>query len=421
MALLLTLIVALLMQRYYAHIWHLIELRLAQNNFPARNFSDLYPAWVAAKETLLHGRSPYSAEVTREIQEGYYGRAIDPSRPGDPVDEQRFAYPLYVVFIFLPCLGLSFATVKLLGWLFLSACAVAAVALWAKTIDAKLGTYEILIFFLAALATFPYIQGLHLQQLSLVISFLLAAATFALQRQKFVLAGVALALSTIKPQLSIVFISLVLLWSVSRWKERRAVTVAFLIAIVALFGASLAILPDWPIEFAASIAPYLHYTGATNALRLLFGTIAERTLLLAMIAVVGWHAVQTRSSAADSIDFIVTASIVLALTCTALPSLAPHNQVLLTPGFMLLAIRRDLQWGQGRLARALWTAAWLALIWPAATAALFGLFLTFGYPQLVGPWQIPLATNPLLPLALFAALLPLLVAPRSDLFAATQG
>lgn len=407
------------MQRYYAHIWHLTEQRLAQNSFPARNFSDLYPAWVAANESLLHGRSPYSVEVTREIQGGYYGRAIDPDRPGDPVDQQRFAYPLYVVFIFLPCLGLPFATVKLLGWLFLSACGLAAVAFWAKFIDPTLRTYEILIFFLAAGATFPYIQGLHLQQLSLFISFLLAAATFALTKKKFVLAGIALALSTIKPQLSILFIAVVLLWSVSRWRERRAVTVAFLIAMVALFGASLAVLPDWPIEFAASIAPYLRYTGATNALRLLFGTVGERTILLAMIGVVGWYAVRTRSSTADPIDFDVTASIVLALTCSALPSLAPHNQVLLTPGFMLLGIRRDLIWRQGRLARALWAAAWLALAWPAATAALFGLFLILGFPYLVGPWQIPLATNPLLPLALFAALVPLLVARRSDQFAAT--
>jgi hypothetical protein len=48
------------------------------------NLFDLYPRWLGARELLLHGRSPYSAEVTREIQAGYYGRPLDLSRPGDP-------------------------------------------------------------------------------------------------------------------------------------------------------------------------------------------------------------------------------------------------------------------------------------------------------------------------------------------------
>ena len=53
---------------------------------PRGNLSDLYPRWVGAKELLLHGRDPYSAEVTCEIQAGYYGRPLDPSRPNDPRD-----------------------------------------------------------------------------------------------------------------------------------------------------------------------------------------------------------------------------------------------------------------------------------------------------------------------------------------------
>ena len=65
--------------------------------FLAADLSDLYPRWLGARELLLHHRDPYSPEVTREIQIGYYGRPLDPSRPQDPRDQQGFAYPAYVV------------------------------------------------------------------------------------------------------------------------------------------------------------------------------------------------------------------------------------------------------------------------------------------------------------------------------------
>src|SRR5258708_24266218 len=58
---------------------------------PRGNLSDLYPRWLGARELLLHGRDPYSAEVTREIQAGFYGRALYPSLHGEPRDAQGIA------------------------------------------------------------------------------------------------------------------------------------------------------------------------------------------------------------------------------------------------------------------------------------------------------------------------------------------
>src|ERR1700687_5211642 len=87
---------------------------------PRGNLSDLYPRWVGARELLLHGRDPYSAEVTREIQVGFYGRSLDPSRPNDPRDQQGFAYPVYVVFYLAPTIRLPFAIVqKVFFWVML--------------------------------------------------------------------------------------------------------------------------------------------------------------------------------------------------------------------------------------------------------------------------------------------------------------
>src|ERR1700690_109838 len=84
----------------------------AAHDRPRGNLSDLYPRWVGARELLLHGRDPYSAEVAREIQTGYYGRVLDGSRRDDPKDQQGFAYPVYVVFALAPTVTLPFAIVR---------------------------------------------------------------------------------------------------------------------------------------------------------------------------------------------------------------------------------------------------------------------------------------------------------------------
>ncbi len=77
-------VLALFMWEYYAHTRQLMDQRLTAAGFPERNFSDLYPRWLGTRELLLHGHDPYSAEITREIQRGYYGRPIDSTRATDP-------------------------------------------------------------------------------------------------------------------------------------------------------------------------------------------------------------------------------------------------------------------------------------------------------------------------------------------------
>src|ERR1700690_416651 len=84
----------------------------AAHDRPRGNLSDLYPRWVGGGELLLDGRDPYGPETAREIQAGYYGRPLDPSRPNDPKDQEGFAYPPYVVFYLAPPVRFPFAIVN---------------------------------------------------------------------------------------------------------------------------------------------------------------------------------------------------------------------------------------------------------------------------------------------------------------------
>ena len=91
----------------------------AAHGRPRGNLSDLYPRWLGARELLLHNRDPYSPEVTRDIQRGYYGRVLDPERADDPKDQQGFAYPVYVAFLLAPTIVCRF---RWFNWFSLAAC-----------------------------------------------------------------------------------------------------------------------------------------------------------------------------------------------------------------------------------------------------------------------------------------------------------
>lgn len=411
----LLLLIAVPVWRCYLHVSQLTQQRL-RDGFQEHHFSDLYPRWLGAREALLHGRDPYSDEITREIQRGYYGRPIDPTRPGDPYDEQRFAYPFYVVFILAPFVGLPFSAVELLFWALLLACAIWTVCSWIQAVAPNARADQIVVCVLAALVTFPYIQGLHLQQLSIVVSFLIAAVVAALARKKSLLAGVLLAFATIKPQLSIAFIGYVLLWSLSAWKSRRQVVIGFVSALAILVGVSLLMQPRWPAEFVAELGPYLRYTHATTGLRALLGRVGEIVILVPLATAVLMVALRARLSPPESSDFILGGALILAFTCVAIPSIAPHNQVLLTPGYILLALQRRNVWQRGRLARSLWLAAWLALSWPTAAATAFGTILLLRHTPVGNFWQLVLATNPLIPIVALLALIARSGIGRSVLF-----
>src|SRR5215475_7348031 len=107
----------------------------AQNDIPRGNLSDLYPRWLGSRELLLHHRNPYSSEITREIQAGYYGRILDLNRPGDPKDQQGFAYPAYVAFLLAPTVTLPFDRVREgFTWL-LAGLIVASIFMWLRTVQ----------------------------------------------------------------------------------------------------------------------------------------------------------------------------------------------------------------------------------------------------------------------------------------------
>jgi len=308
------------------------------------NLSDLYPRWLGARELLVHHRDPYTAEITREIQIGYYGRPLDPTRKNDPIDQQGFAYPIYVVLMLAPTVTLPFPTVhRIVFWLFVVLTTM-SVPLWLGTLRWRLSRVETVIAILLTLGCFPAIQGLRLQQLTVLVVALIAGSMYAIIHQRFVLAGILLAMASIKPQLVFLLILWLCIWSLGNWRERQRVLWSFVISMAVLVVAGELLLPGWISEFRAAVKDYYRYTGGGSSLLNgvlppLWARIAS-IVLVVMVLVFAWR---NRRATEETPAFQWLLCFTLATTLVVIPMFAPYNQLLLLPGVMMaLRARQEL-------------------------------------------------------------------------------
>jgi hypothetical protein len=366
--------------------------------------SDLYPRWYGARELLLHGRDPYSAEVTKEIRSDYYGQALDSARPGSPKDQQAFAYPLYVVFLLAPTVHSAFEPVRVGFLVFLFLLTAASVWLWLRFLEWNLPPAMLAAVLVLSLGNFSAWQGLKLQQLTLLVCALLAAALASLVAERPILAGILLALATIKPQLVAFVLVWLILWTTGHWRERQRWMWSFGATMLALLGGSQFLLPGWLGEFLAAVRDYHRYTGGTSVFGVLLPPGLETaawTVLTVGLLFVAWRA---RHVSLASEQFRLTTLLILAGTLLQIPMIAPYNYLLLLPGILWLLCHRE-RAVSNVVTRVTAGLAALSILWPwlAATGLALGL-LVFPRDTILRAWHVPLWTALVIPVTVFAIL-----------------
>jgi hypothetical protein len=379
----------------------------AAREAPRGNLSDLYPRWLGARELLLHHRDPYGDDITQEIQIGYYGRVLDPSRPNDPKDQQAFAYPIYVVLMLAPVVQFSFGRVhSVFFWIFGLLTAV-SVLLWLRTLRWRIPSAEKLIWVLLVLSCFPSIQGLKLLQLSVLVAALVAGCMFCVSRHRFFLAGLMLALATIKPQLVFLLVLWLCIWIVGNWRARRWIAWSFVFSMTALVIAGELLLPGWIHEFRIAMSSYYRYTGGGNSvldvvLTPTFGRLTA-AILVGILLAFAWS---SRHEDESSPSFQYLLSLTLATTLLVIPMYAPYNQVLLVPAFMIFLRSFGQLWNRNRLSRFCVSVTAASICWPFLAGAL----LVFALAFLPGPvvqkaWGLPFYPSFAIPITIYAMLL----------------
>jgi len=372
---------------------------------PRGNLSDLYPRWLGSRELLLRGRDPYSQQITREIQIGYYGRLLDEHRPNDPKDQEGFVYPVYVVFLLAPTILLPFAVVQASFYWLLVATIVVTAVLWLKTLQWKPQWLTLLTVVVFSLGNFPAIQALALRQMSVLVAGFLALVFFLLARRRFVSAGLILAVATIKPQLTILVALWFGLWAFSSWRERKGLLFGFVGGMVVLFASAQWILSGWIVKFYYAVLAYRRYTGGMTSADVLFGVDlgrAANVLLVLITAALCW---QMRRKDESSADFLFVSCFVLAATVAITPIFAPYNQLLLFPGILVLVRHRNVFQPKGSWQKILLRIAILIICWQWIASICLTIIHTLVSENFVEKiWAMPFYASLPLPVVLMCLL-----------------
>jgi Glycosyltransferase family 87 len=299
---------------------------------------DLYSPWFGSRALLLYRQNPYGPEVTHEIQMAFYGHDIVQSgAPGTrTIDEQRFAYPVYAVFLLAPLVRLSFETANDVVPVVLAAAVVTSVLLWTSAVRWRTGWKIKWAAVLFVLGSPQVAQGLRLRQVGMIVGAFLALAAWLVIHDHLVSAGVVLALSTIKPQMLILPLAWFLLWSLGNFRERWRLPATFAGMLAILISLGELILPGWLRYFFQALIAYRRYGPTTSLLQLALG--AEAGIVLSMLLLCGllFWAGSNRHQPAESSRFIEALSLFLMAGALLLPLMTPFNQILLLLPTLLL-------------------------------------------------------------------------------------
>jgi hypothetical protein len=319
---------------------------------------DFHPPWTALHAMLREGSDPYSPEVLSTIQEQMLGR---PALPGE--DQCAFAYPLYIIVLIGPLVYLPLPVAQAI-WLAVILASLFVFALLApRAVGWHPPSWLLVLTLFFALGLNSTVWAIWLGQVSIVVAAFTALAWWGMRTSRWALAGVCLALSTIKPQMVFLFVPAVLLWASCRRQWR--LVIAFAIALAALILIPMLWLPNWPLIWLNAMRHYAGYSIYEPPLMMLFSSAwlaaGLAALLLAWIAY-RWRWAEQRAVA--SFDWAL--SMLLVATALIAPRTSYVNQlVLLLPLFFVF----------GQASRP-------------------GVIIAVGLALLIGPWSLDILLSP---------------------------
>ena len=215
--------------------------------------NDFLVHWVGTRALFVDGLSPYSDTAAERIQTLAYGR---PAEPGE--HELRVAYPLYSVLVFLPyALFSDYEIARALWMTTLEAALVGLAFVSLRLVRWKMSLWLLPIFLIFSILWYHSVRPIINGNAVILVALLIAGAFVALRAGRDELAGVLLAISTIKPHLVVLPIIFVLVWTLS---SRRWRTLGWMLISLVLMSAGAALLvPDWPLQNLREIMAYSSY------------------------------------------------------------------------------------------------------------------------------------------------------------------
>ena len=226
------------------------NLNYARQN-PGGN--DFLVHWVGTRSFLIDDLSPYSDQTALRIQTLAYGR---PAQAGE--HQLRVAYPLYSVILFFPFALFSDFVVARAVWMTTLEVGLLLLAIFTIQLAGwKPNLFMLVIFILFSSLWYNAVRPVINGNAFVLVALGIVAAMLAIRNESDELAGILLALTTIKPQVVLVFLIFIIFWATfnRRWRliAWLAGTTLILAAIAWFF------LPDWILQNIREIIRYPVY------------------------------------------------------------------------------------------------------------------------------------------------------------------
>jgi hypothetical protein len=312
--------------------------------YPGHN--DFMSRWEGARSFFVDHLNPYGDQASLNIQQRIYGR---PVHEGE--DPGYFAYPLYTAILVWPLVYVSYDWASAIWMVLLAAGLIASLFMLFDIFRWRPSPLLLGFLMIWVLLFYFSSRGLILGQPGTLVYVLEVLTLWALTRKHDRLAGVALAVSTLKPQMGFLIVPFLLLWGL---RERRwSFVFAFIVVMAALLGVSFVLLPSWVGDWLAQLRLYPSYTALGSPVWIItsyymgLGGWAEALVNVALVGVVlwSWYLVLWRRQGEA---FWWAVALTLTVTHLIAPRTAtPHYVVFLIPlVFYCAQMRRSRQGGR---------------------------------------------------------------------------
>jgi hypothetical protein len=296
--------------------------------YPGHN--DFMSRWEGARSYWRDGLNPYGDKASLNIQEQIYGRAANEGE-----DPGFFAYPFYTLFLVGPLVVVSYACASAIWMVLLEACLIGSLILLFDLYKWRPSPGVLGFLLLWMLFYYYAARGLILGQPGHVVYFLEVLTLWALAKDQDRLAGIALAISTFKPQMGFLLVPFLLLWALGarRWQFIGGFAAAWGVLMLASF----ALQPSWLGDWIEQIRRYPSYTDFGSPVWIVMqhylglGALGEWAVNAALWAIMLWAwAAVLIARRTERFDW----AIMITLTITHLSALrtaTPHFVVFMIP------------------------------------------------------------------------------------------
>ena len=230
-----------------------VNIEFAKNN-PGGN--DFLVHYLSLRSFIRNGICTYSDEVSTRIQIAAYGH------PAQGIEhELRVAYPLYSIILFAPFSLIGDYQVARAVWMTVLELALVAITFVSfELFDWKPKLWiqgSILLF---SMIWYHAVRGVINGNAVILLALALASILLLIKNGKDKIAGVLLAVTTIKPHLVLLVIPLILIWSIYHRRWQLILWTSGTLVGLVIFG--LVLLPDWIMQNIWEILKYPAYNPA---------------------------------------------------------------------------------------------------------------------------------------------------------------